>query len=135
MNFNIRSIEERDLPEIARWFDNRKWPLPPVKGVGPRIGVVAEKNGVMYACIYSYLTGTSVVYLEWPGLNPDAPISQAMEAMSEVIDHFKKMCDLSDPKVRVLSITTPSFSLSEEFKKHGFRTESGYYKATWMLKG
>ena len=128
MSFNVRAITDDDFSEIARWFDNRKWPLPPAKNVGSKIGVIAEKNGVKYACIYSYLTGTAVAYLEWPGLNPDVPMEQSMAAFSDIIRHFKKMCEFSDPKIRVMSITTPSYSLSEEFKKHGFRIESGYYK-------
>lgn len=134
MSFNVRAITDEDFKDIVEWFDGRKWPLPPAKNVGSKIGVIAEKNGIKYACIYSYLTGTSVAYLEWPGLNPNVPIEQSMGAFADIIRHFKKMCALSDPKIRVISITTPSHSLSEEFKKHGFRVESGYYKATWMLK-
>lgn len=132
--FNIRQIIDEDLPEIARWFDDRKWPLPPADGVGAKIGTVAEKNGVMYACIYTYTTGTSVVYLEWVGLNPSVPIEQTSDALVQLIDNLKKMCQFSEPKVRVLSFSTQSSFLASKFKTSGFRIESDYYKATWMLK-
>lgn len=134
MNFNIRQITESEFAEIAHWFVDRKWPMPPAESVVPKVGVVAEKNGIYYACIYSYLTGTSVVYLEWPSLNPNVPMTQALEAFDDIVTHFKKMAELSDPKVRVLCINTDSEKLADRFKKHGFRVESDYYKATWMLK-
>jgi hypothetical protein len=134
MSFNVRPVTEDDVPEIVRWFDNRKWPLPPAHGVGAKIGIVAESNGVMYACIYTYITGTSVVYLEWCGLNPSVPVEQSSEALVSLIDSLKKMCEVSEPKVRVLSISTQSEFIAAQFKKCGFRLESDYYKATWMLK-
>lgn len=134
MNFNIRQITENDFAEIAHWFVDRKWPMPPAHDVAPKLGVIAEKNGIYYACIYSYLTSSSVVYLEWPCLNPNVPMAQSLEAFDEIVTHFKKMSELSEPKVRVLVINTDSEKLAERFKKHGFRIESDYYKATWMLK-
>lgn len=134
MNFNIRDIREDDMPEIFRWFSERHWPMPPVEGVGPRIGVLAEKNGIIYACIYSYITGTAVSYLEWPGTNPDVPMGQQMAAFDEIIHHFKKMCEVSNPKIRVLRLTTQSAALAEKFKKHGFKVDSDFYRATWTLK-
>lgn len=134
MNFNVRDIREDDLPEIIRWFIERKWPMPAVRGVGPKIGALAEKNGVIYACIYSYITGTSVAYLEWPGTNPDLPNDQVMPAFDELIYHFKKMCEVSEPKVRVLCLTTQSKALAERFKKYGFKIDEEFYRATWTLK-
>lgn len=134
MNFNTRDIKEDDLPEIIRWFSKRKWPMPAVPGVGAKIGALAEKNGVMYACIYTYVTGTSVAYLEWPCTNPDVPLDQSMGAFDELIIHFQKMCSFSEPKIRVLCITTQSEHLSKRFEKHGFKKESGYHRALWTLK-
>ncbi len=134
VKFNIREITESDLPEIFRWFNDRKWPMPAVEGVGPTLGFLAEKEGVPFACIYSYVTGTSVAYLEWPGTNPDIPQDQAMQAFDEIIMHFKKMCELSNPKVRVLCLTTQNEALSERFKKHGFKIQKDNYRAVWTLK-
>lgn len=108
--------------------------MPPVEGVGPRIGSLAEKNGIIYACIYSYVTGTSVAYLEWPGTNPDVPLEQSMQAFDDLIDHFKRMCAASEPKVRVLCLTTQSKPLSERFRKHGFDIKGDFYRAVWTLK-
>lgn len=135
MSFNVRPITEEDFPEIVRWFDDRKWPLPPADNVGAKIGMLAEKNGVMYACIYSYVTGTSVVYLEWLGLNPSVPVEQSSEALAALIENLKKMCEFAEPKVRVLSLSTQSEFIASKFKSSGFRVESDYYKVTWMLKG
>lgn len=134
MNFNVRDIKEDDMPEIIRWFIDRKWPMPAVDGVGPKVGALAEKDGVIYACIYSYITGTSVAYLEWPGTNPDLPIEQTMKAFDEIIFHYQKMCGFSEPKVRVLCLTTQSAPLAERFKKHGFKVKDNFYRATWILK-
>lgn len=134
MNFNVREIADEDMPEIIRWFDDRRWPMPVVEGSGPKIGALAEKNGIIYACIYSYITGTSVAYLEWPGTNPDVPIDQAMSAFDEIIFHFKKMSELSTPKVRVLCLMTQSEPLAKRFRKHGFKVESKYHRAVWTLK-
>lgn len=134
MNFNIRPITDEDIVDIARWFDQIKWPMPPADGIGARIGVIAEKNGVKYASLYSYLTGTSAAFLEWVGLNPDVPIDQSREALSEIVQHFMKMCELSEPKVRVLTLTTKSETIAAVFKSNGFRIESQYHKVSWMLK-
>lgn len=131
MDFNIREITEDDLPEILQWFVTRKWPMPAVDGVGPKIGALAEKNGIKYACIYAYLTGTSVVYIEWSSTNPDVPLTQSMQAFDELIKHFQKMCEFSDPKVRVLCLTTQSAALASRFKKHGFKVEDGFFRAVW----
>lgn len=134
MPFLIRDIRESDLPEIIRWFDERRWPLPPVKDIGAKVGAVAEKDGVLYACIYAYLTGTSIAFLEWPGTNPDIPINQAMEAFDEIVAHYKAMCQVSEPKVRALSISTQSKHLAERFKNHGFKLQDSYIRALWTLK-
>lgn len=134
MNFNIREITENDLPEIIRWFEFRSWPMPAVSNVAAKIGVLAEKNGITYACMYSYNTGTSVAYLEWPCTNPDVPLEQSMPALEEIIFHFKKMCELSEPKVRVLCFMTQSKHLSNRFKNNGFKIEPDYYRAVWTLK-
>lgn len=134
MNFNVRDIREDDLPEIIRWFDERKWPLPGVPNIGPKIGALAEKNGVIYACVYSYITGTSVAYLEWTATNPDVNQEEAMNAFDEILTHFKKMCELSSPKVRVLVLMTQSKAFADRLKKHGFKVQSEQYKAVWTLK-
>lgn len=134
MNFNISEITENDVPEIFNWFSGRKWPLPAVHGVGPKIGVIAKKNGISYACIYSYITGTSVAYLEWPCTNPNVSQDQSMEAFDEIVFHFKKMCELSAPKIRVMVLMTQSESLANRFKKHGFKVQPDYYRAIWTLK-
>jgi len=134
MNFNVRPITELDIPEIARWFDSRKWPLPPVEGIGPTFGMIAHKHDVMYACIYSYTTGASIAYLEWPGTNPDVPQEQSMAAFDELIFHFKKSCEVSKPKIRCLCIVTASDLLANRFKKHGFKIQGDCFKAIWTLK-
>ena len=135
-SFNIREIKEDDLPEIFRWFNDRQWPLPAVRNVAPEIGMIAEKNGIRYACIYSYITGTSVAYLEWPCTNPDIPVEQSMEAFDEIVHHYKRMSEVSPSpnKVRVLCLMTQSESLANRFKKHGFKIKSGYHKAIWTLR-
>ena len=134
MNFDVREIKEADIPEIIRWFNDRKWAFPAIEGVCPSFGIIAEKDGVQYACIYAYITGTSVTYLEWSATNPDISIEQGMKALDEIILHFKKMCELSEPKVRVLCLMTQSEALSDRFKKHGFRIQKDFYKAVWTLK-
>lgn len=134
MNFNIREIKEDDLPEIIRWFSNKKWPFPAAPGAGAQIGALAEKNGILYACIFTYITGTAVAYLEWPCLNPDIPKEQSGEAFDELIYHYKRMTEMSEPKIRLLCLTTQSESLAERFKNHGFRVNDGFYRAVWMLK-
>jgi hypothetical protein len=134
MNFNVRAIKDEDMPEIIRWFNDRRWPMPVVENSGPRNGVLAEKNGIIYACIYSYLTGTAVAYLEWPGTNPDIHLDQSMEAFDEIVFHYKRMSELAEPKVRVLCLMTHSEHLANRFKKHGFKVQGDYYKAVWTLK-
>jgi hypothetical protein len=134
MKFNIREIREDDLSEIARWFSSRQWPMPAVHNVGPKIGAIASVGNTAYACIYTYMTGTSVAYLDWSATNPDVPIDQSMEAFDELLKHFKKMCELSEPKVRVLCMVTQSKALSNRLSKHGFNIKEDFYKATWTLK-
>jgi len=134
MKFNILEISDNHIPEIIRWFDDRKWPLPGVPAIGPKIGAVAENNGVIYACVYSYITGTSVAFLEWTATNPDVPQDDAMKAFDDLLFHFKKMCELSNPKVRVLCLVTQSAAFASRLKKHGFKIQEECYKAVWTLK-
>lgn len=134
VKFNVREIREDDLAEIILWFNDRKWPLPGVPAIGPKIGAVAERDGNIYAVIYSYMTGTSVAFLEWTATNPNVPQDEAMNAFDEVLHHFKKMCELSEPKIRVLCLVTQSAALSNRMKKHGFKIQEECYKAVWTLK-
>lgn len=134
MSFNIRDIRENDIPEIIRWFDDRKWPLPGVPNIGPRIGVIAERDGVGFACAYAYLTGTAVAYIEWTSTNPDVSQEEGMRAFDEIMSHFKKMSELSNPKVRVLVLMTQSEALANRMKKHGFKVQEEQFKAVWTLK-
>jgi hypothetical protein len=84
--------------------------------------------------MFSYLTGTAVAYLEWPCTNPDVPLKQAMDAFDEIVSHYKAMCQVSEPKVRALTLMTQSKHLSDRFRKHGFKIQEGYTRAIWTLK-
>lgn len=133
-NTVIRDITASDIPTIGKWFEKRKWPLPAIEAIGPDFGVIAEEDGVPVACIHAYLTGRSVAFIEFCGTNPDVSSQTGMIAFDRLIQHFKKMCDHSTPKIRALCLYTQSEQLAARFKKNGFKTEEKYHRALWTLK-
>lgn len=134
MSFDLRDVQEGDLPEIFRWFEKRAWPLPPIESVAPGYGVIAEKGATIFACVFVYLTGRSVAFLEWTGTNPDEPEELTMTALDAILDSYKTMCKFSEPKIRSLTFLTKSDALANHFKKQGFKKTEGYFKLQWNLK-
>lgn len=132
----IREIDkEKDLPEIARWFENRKWPMPVVQDIGPGFGIMAEEDGVGYACVWAYLTGRSIAFLDWCGTNPSVGDREGVTALDECFMHLKRMCEMSEPKIRALSMVTKNRFIANHLEaRMGFRKEEDCFRLLWTAK-
>jgi len=125
---------EDDLPEICEWFKNRKWPAPVIENIGPNVGLVAEENGVLYACAWVYITGRSLAFIDWIATNPDLPKKVTNEALGLILEDLKKMCSAASPKISALCLMTKNESLAYGLVKRGFKKESEYHRLLWTSK-
>lgn len=129
-----RQIEEKDLPELLTWFQDRKWPTPPVEDAGPKIGFVLEEGEHLFACIWLYMTGTSKAYMDWIGTNPKLSGPIAMESIKKLINDVVNVVMNAEPKVRVLEFITQSDKLAEKFEGLSFKRTRGFNKLQWVAK-
>lgn len=127
-------IAEEDLPEIARWFETHRWPFPAVPGIGPGLGIIAEEDGVLYACAWIYITGRSLAYIDWLATNPDTPREQNNKALELVIEKIKETASNSSPPVKALCLITKNKSLAQKLMGLKFKREEGFYKLLWTSK-
>jgi hypothetical protein len=132
----IREIKEDDLPEIFSWFETRKWPLPVIEGVGPKQGLLAEHEGKPVACLWIYMTGTSVADIDWIGTNPFAQYEIAKDGIKNLIESVKDWSRKSAPeaKVRALRFYTRVKDMAALFSEHEFQKRDGYTRMLWTLK-
>lgn len=128
----IRAIAENDHPELFRWFQSRKWPLPPVEEIAPDLGFVAEKNGVLIACAWAYLTGRAIGFIEWVGTNPDVSTQEGMTGLTKIIATLKGA--RTPHPVRAWCFLTKNDALAEKFHSLGFRVEENYKRLLWVDK-
>lgn len=132
---NVRKIDlEQDAEIIFKWFENRKWPHPAVADVAPEFGLIAEQGGVGIACVWIYLTGRSLAYMDWLATNPDLPNTMGTLGIDAIVEYLKDFCKVSEPRIRALSLVTKNKSLAAHMQTSKFRKEEGYYKLTWTSK-
>lgn len=130
----IRKITDTDYPEILSWFASRKWPQPPVEDIAPQVGFVAEENGQLVACAWSYFTGRSIAFIEWTGTNPALTDELGTKGLHYVLDAIKDFCAVSNPPVRALCLFTQNDKLCSHFSKMGFKSAKGYTRLMWVAK-
>lgn len=132
----IREIKpELDLEEIAKWFQTRKWPMPPIENIGPSFGLIAEdQEGNRYGCVWLYTTGRSLAYVDWLAVNPEFTQAQGNQAIQLIMDHIKQMCQVSDPKIKALCLFTKNRALANHMTTMGFKKEDNYQRLLWTSK-
>lgn len=136
MSFEVREVREDDLIEIAPWFRNIKWPSPAIEGSIPKSGFLCEYAGVPKAVAFLYLDGTSGASFSWSATDPESPIIETSKAMDMVIERIKEVASKSklNPPIRFIETYTQSKAFSDKLKKLGFRIETGYFKATYVIE-
>jgi hypothetical protein len=133
----IREILEDDLTEIFSWFETRKWPLPAITGIGPRMGMMAiDDRGVPMSCAWLYLSGTAIADIDWVATNPDVDQAVAMDSVGDLVERLQAWSKGSEPaaKIRALRLFTKSDKLVEVFEKRQFRKAKDYTRLLWTLK-
>lgn len=128
----VRPILESDLTEVLGWFQSRKWPQPPIEGIAPTDGLVAEHDGVLVACAWFYTTGRSIAYIEWTGTNPALPDGQGAEGLIEIVEALKEMGDKISPPVKAWCMFTQNEKLAAQFERMKFKKQSGYQRVLWV---
>jgi hypothetical protein len=130
----VRQIVEKDMPEIYGWMRERKWPYPPIDRIAPEWGFVAEEDGVMYACAFSYVTGSSIAFIDWTATNPNLEESKTVKALVEVVNKLKDIFQNITPPVKAMALFTQNERLAERFEKSGFRKQEKYFRCLWVGK-
>lgn len=130
----IREIKPEDVAEVFTWMADRKWPQPAVADIAPKFGIVAEREGKLLACLYSYLTGSSIAFIEWTATNPSVDSNDSANALMLLFEHMKKMCDVSDPKVRALCLYTQNDKFADQLASSGFKKTQKFYRLMWIKK-
>lgn len=123
----VRDIVDEDFTYIGDWFKNRKWPMPPVKGILPKTGYVAEHNGNPVAVGWVYLTNSSMAFIEWTATNPKSGII-GLRGIKKIVDHIKA---LTEGNYEIFMQFVPS----KKFAKY-METKMGFKKseeATLMI--
>jgi len=124
----IRPITEDDLPEIFEWFAERKWPMPAIKDIAPQTGLLSEINGVPRACLWFYLTGKSIAFIEWIATNPEIEQKVQSAGLIEILSHMQAT---DDSPVKALCFYTKNEKLSRLFTRAGFSHQASYHKLLW----
>ena len=128
----IRAITSADITIISRWFQYRRWPLPPVENVMPRDGFVAcHDDGTLLACAWLYSTGSSKAEVSWMNMNPDVEEDVAKAALLAVVEWIQKAVSYSDPPIRLLVSFTDDEQVIRSLESLGFRIRYGYARLTW----
>jgi carbamate kinase len=131
---NIRKITDDDIPEISRWFKSIQWDLPPVDGVLPKDGFVAEKDGVLVACAWIYLTGSSVAFVQWSNTNPDLDAEVQSAGIAAVMKQYQDMSQHLSPPIKTIVTYTKNERFKAKLKSLDFRSQFGFYQCTWVGK-
>ncbi len=130
---NSRPFEPADLPQIATWFADIEWPLPPIADMLPKIGAVAEKDGKLLACGWLYTTGTSLAFLSWTATNPDEDIALQGEAMESVIASLQEAVKYQS-EIKMIMVLSKSDAFLTRLKKLNFRAKRGFDLCTWITR-
>lgn len=129
-----RSITPLDIPEIFRWFESRKWPMPPIENVAPGDGFVCEEDDRMLACAWVYFTGRSIAILEWTATNPDLPDGLTQHALHKCVDSIKDYCQHVSPPIKALCLFTQNEKLADSFERMKFKKQGGYQRLLWTCR-
>jgi hypothetical protein len=131
---NSRPFEEGDLAEISGWFASLEWPLPPIEGILPNLGVVVEEEGRLLACGWLYTTGTSLAFLSWTASSPkESPMLQSM-AMEKLVTSIQEVVSKHQDRIKVVMALTKSAAFLNKLKGLQFRSKPGFDIATWIVK-
>lgn len=132
MNLLVRKIKDEDMPEVTSWFVDRKWPLPPVDGILPPTGFVAEKDGELYAAAWLYVSNSSLGHLEWMVTRPKSGVA-GVRALEKVIEHIK---EASNPHVKCIIQFLSNDRLSRIMeKRQAFKNAGKENLLVWTRKG
>jgi hypothetical protein len=131
----VRRAEEKDLFELTRWFESVSWDLPPVQNVIPKEdGYVAELNGVLVACAFLYMTGSSCAFLQWTNVNPDLDNEVQSQGIDAIISKLQSVSMSATPPIRTFVTFTKSEKFAQKLKGLGFRSSYGFHQCTWVAK-
>jgi len=131
----IRRVEDKDIAEISRWFQSIQWDLPAVERALPKDGYVAENDaGVLIACAWLYVTGSSVSFVQWTNTNPDVKDQEQSDGLSLIIKTIQEMAPKLNPPINSLCIYTKNEKFKEKLKQLDFRSNFGFYQNTWVAK-
>lgn len=73
-----------DYPLLKSWWDERKFPAPPLKFL-PRTGIIVSINGVQMAAGFLFKTDANIAVIGGIVSDPKAPKAECGEAVDFVI--------------------------------------------------
>lgn len=82
----VRLFEEKDYPEVCRWWNSRQWPAMTLRYL-PKTGHIAYDGETLLAVAWLYFdTSCPFSWMDWLVTNPDIPSKQAVKAVHAVVD-------------------------------------------------
>lgn len=127
----LKLFEEKDYPEVCRWWTTQDWPLLPLEALGD-IGMIAWNDAVPLAAGWLYMMTKYWCLIEWMVVNPDAPMKDRKLGLELILDRLKSEGQSFGAKAVFSSLR--SNGLIRMYKKHGFSvTETGMTNAVFKF--
>lgn len=132
----IQAITDNEIEEIADWFVDQPWTLPPVKDGMSKWGFVIGDEASKIACMYVYLTETGYAYLDWIALNPERDFEEHKKACLELVKNIEEILKsaITEPKVSCLVLYTKINWLATALKEIEWRTQKNFIQCTRFIK-
>ena len=114
---------EADYALVSAWWIAHGWNAVPV-GVLPKLGIIAEMDGMPVAAGWLYMDNSSgVSMMEWMVANPDAKPKSVFRSIKSIVEFLKSRA--KDMGYTVMLTTCKQESLARVYEKTGFgRTDS-----------
>jgi hypothetical protein len=110
---------EADYETVASWWRAHEWNPVPVQ-VLPKLGIVAERDGVSIAAGWLYMDNSvGVGWLEWLVASPEATPRQVFQSISAVIGFIKSRA--AQLGYHTLMTTCRQQSLGRLLERNGFQ--------------
>lgn len=125
----VRQIQDEDYLDISEWLKDRKWPIPPGKGVLPVTGYIAVDGKNKLAAGYLYVTNSSVGILDWLVTNPKAGFKGSV-ALKRIDEHVKKIT--KDNVTTILHFCANDKLAKYMCKKLNYKTADKVQTLAWV---
>lgn len=133
---HYRSIAKEDYQAFLPWFLNRQWTKPPAHNTFSDQGIAIYFDEMPAACLWVYLTGSGIAYLDWIASNPVLEEHDQTRAKMNLIEYVQReLCNAVEPKINLLVCNIADIELIQDMKRIGFYSKRGLVQMSWIRPG